>query len=448
MNTTTDGPRSSGKYRFRDNVTVVWLVIAVLAPAGIAFWILHRQQFSLPYQDDYGAILEFASEYHQLPSLPAKLLHVATQQDNDYKLGFAHSIIAMEIDLTGHLNFGFLITFGNLFLLAIAYLLWRIYRREELSLNRQLIQFLPISLLFFSLTYWETLNWAMASLQNLPVIFFSLLSIYLLIPQTGDELSAMRLVAGCIAAILASMSSANGFLLGPIGLFILWRRRALVRSVIWCVAFLVPVAAYLYHYHPYQFSVGTVHNGAYVAKAAYFLAFLGCAIQKRVLAALAGLGATIVFGLALWDRFDLKNPRAFYSTVWVVMTAALVGFLRQTIASRYSIYSLLVLIFCYSFLVQFVHRRMPLVKQNWFSAASVLLGLSFCLLSDKQANLNLKERRQMVVAGMEHYRADPEINAPTINPELLKYHPDEPTAERIILNKAIHDRIYSPALAR
>ena len=45
------------------------LLLAVLLPAIVAFAILYRQALSLPYQDDYGTILDFAANYDQLPSI-------------------------------------------------------------------------------------------------------------------------------------------------------------------------------------------------------------------------------------------------------------------------------------------------------------------------------------------------------------------------------------------
>ena len=420
-----------------------WLFVAVLIPAAIAFAILYRQQFSLPYQDDYKVILDFANEYRQLHGVPTKLLYIATKQNNDYKLGFEHFIVATEIDLTGHLNFGFLVILGNFFLLAIAYVLWRIYRREEIELNRQMIEFIPVSLLFFSLAYWESLDWAMAGLQNLPVILFSLLSIYFLIPRSGAKLVPSMLLLGCVSAILSCFSSANGFLLGPVGLLILLRRRDFAGGAAWCASFLLPMAAYLYHYTPYYVSVGTMQRGSYIGKAFYFFAFLGCAIHRPSLAALAGVFVTIVFGLALHARFDRTNPTAFYSTVWIVLTAGLVGALRQNTASRYSIYSILALIFCYCFLAQYLPDRIFFLNVKRFYAVSILLALCFFLLSNEQANFHLKQRRDMVLAGMERYRSSPEVNAPTIDPELAKYYPDEPASERVILNQAIQEKVYT-----
>ena len=51
-------------------------------------------------------------------------------QVNEYKLVFAHSIVAAEIELTRHLNFAVLTTLGNLFLLPIGYFLWLTYQED------------------------------------------------------------------------------------------------------------------------------------------------------------------------------------------------------------------------------------------------------------------------------------------------------------------------------
>lgn len=41
------------------------------------------------------------------------------------------------------------ITVSNFFLLSIAYLLWRVYRREGSDLNQRMLEFVPVSLPFF-----------------------------------------------------------------------------------------------------------------------------------------------------------------------------------------------------------------------------------------------------------------------------------------------------------
>jgi hypothetical protein len=180
------------------------LIFAVLLPAIAAFGILYRRSLSVPYQDDYDAIIAFAVRYGQLPTLKAKVLEIATVQHNEYKLGFEHFIVAAELELTHHLNFTFLTVLGDLFLLPLGYLLWRTYQQDERGLDRRLLAFLPISLLFFSLTYWENLNWATTGLQNTPVVLFSLLAISFIAP--GKTPSVAHLLLGCLGAALGAFN--------------------------------------------------------------------------------------------------------------------------------------------------------------------------------------------------------------------------------------------------
>jgi hypothetical protein len=201
------------------------LLIASL-PAFAAYAILFLQIFSVPYQDDYHAIVAFSSGYQQSSDWKQKLLLVAADQHNEFKLVFEHSIVAIELALTHHLDFLILAILGDLALLPIAWLLWKIYRDMGLR------AFLPIPFVLFALTDWETLDWAMTGLQNIPVILFSLLSIYLLVRTKDRGLSKARATIACLSAILASLTSANGFLLAPVGLVILLGRRCYLRALL------------------------------------------------------------------------------------------------------------------------------------------------------------------------------------------------------------------------
>jgi hypothetical protein len=421
------------------------LVLVVLLPAIVALGILYRQSLPAPYQDDYTTILAFAVDYNQLPTLQKKLLYIAAAQSNEYKLGFEHSIVAFEIELTHDLNFGFLNTLGDLFLLPLGYLLWRTYREDKNDLRRSLLAFLPISFLFFSLTYWENLNWVTTGLQNIPVIFFSLLAVYLLLSRNMVEPPWTRLSLACLAAALAAFTSANGFLLGPVGLLVLLPRRAYARSLVWCASFVIPLVVYLYHYtrlvHP-------VMRTSYITRPLFFLAFLGCgAVPSRWPAAVLGVVIVGVFWLAVRSRFDRINPVAFYFTVWIVGTALLVAWVRGAaifgIGSRYSIYSILVLIFCYSFLSQFLAGRGPSCNRKRFYVACLGLAVCICLFANIHAYGKLGGRRQMVLTGIELYRADPQANSPMIDQNLLKGFPAEREYEQRALTNAIQKHVYT-----
>jgi len=430
--------------RKAERVSIFLLLAAVLLPAVISFGILYREALPAPYQDDYAVILAFASDYSQ--SAPReKIMYIVTSQVNEYRLVFAHAIVASELALTDHVNFTFLTFLGNMFLLPIGYLLWLTYREEDKKTADQLLAFLPISLLFFSLTYWENLNWATTDLQNIPVIFFSLLAIYLLLPDKSLAPTHAHLLGACLAAALASFTSPNGFLLGPIGLLLFLANRAYAKAGAWCSSFALPLAAYLYHYAPVAHIVGTAR---YVTRPLFFLAFLGCgAIPLRWPAALLGVLILAIFWLAVRSRFDRQRPAAFYFTVWVLGTAALVAWVRGAaaflIGSRYSIYSLLMLIFCYSFLAQSLPSRLPDFKRRRFYVTCTVLALCIYLLANGHAYGKLGARRRMVLDGINLYRTDPVANSPMIDKNLLKGFPEEREWEQRALTRAIQTHVYA-----
>jgi hypothetical protein len=422
-----------------------WLLLsAVMFPAIVAYGILYRQAFSVPYQDDYRAILDFAIDYTHLPSSTTKVVSIATKQHNEYKLGFEHSIVASELELTRHLDFGFLIALGDLFLLPIAYLLWRTFQQNEPDLNLRLLAFVPISLVFFSLSYWENLNWAMTGLQNTPVIFFGLLSLYLLAAAKSSQPTLARFLLACLSALLAAFTSANAFLLGPVGLLILLPRRAYARSLMWCATFILPLACYLYHYVP---SAQPMYRASYITRPLFFLAFFGSVIPSRWPAALLGSMILSIILLAFVNRFYRTNPVLFYLALWIVATGALVGWVRGAGAfltvSRYSIYSVLMLIFCYSFLLKYLPDGWPRFDRRRFCVTSIVLAAGMCLLVNAKAYRGLGARRRMVLSGIELYRANPEANSPMVDPAVERLFPEEKSAEQAILNRAIQEHIYT-----
>jgi hypothetical protein len=422
------------------------LLLAVLLPAVVAFGILYRQALTVPYLDDYDAIVAFAIDYEQSDSFEAKVLEIATKQHTEYKLSFAHSIVAAELEFTHHLNFTFLTVLGDLFLLPIGFLLWKTYQASGGDLNRRLYEFLPISLIFFSLSYWETLNWAVSGLQDVPVILFSLLAIYLL---AGKDFSARggRFLFACLAAALAAFTLANGFLLGPVGLLILLPRRAYARSLAWSASFIPPFISYLYHYTHYAPPTFMTGKSLYLSRVLSFLAFFGGVIANRWVAALLGLVILAILLVAIRSRFDRANPTAFYFTVWVVATGGGVSWVRGAMAfqtvSRYSIYSCLVLIFCYSFLAWYLPQCPLNFHRRRFYVTSVVAAVAFCFFVDLDANRHLEARRRMALTGIENYRADPKNNSPMNAPLLPSVVVSEKAFERVVLTQAIERGIYA-----
>jgi hypothetical protein len=416
----------------------------VLLPGIIAGLILYTQRLPFPLEDDYKALLAFAYQYEHASGPTAKALQIAVSQYNSYRLIFMHGVVAAELGLTHHLSFGFLTAFGDLFLLGIFGLLW--YSFERTPSRSKLLYFLPVSLIFFSMSYWETLNWAMTSLQQIPVIFFAFLALYLLSPRKTADLQKDRFFFSCIAALLSCCSSPNGFLLAPIGVLMLASRHRYKLTILWLCSFILPFCAYLYYpvFEPAQ-------HRSHLKQLFYFVAFFGGAFRWRPLAFLVGIALLSILLWAARARFTRQNTVFFPFALWIVLTGALVEAIRTSVTSRYSIYSVMMLVCCYSFVLHELdqellsRKRGLLVHINRRRFLEIAIASSFCfyVATAIWASHHLHHRREMVLKGLTFYRSNPLTNSPQMNPAVDLLFPDEKPFELFMLKRAAKEGFYT-----
>lgn len=419
----------------------------ILLPVVVAYAILYREMSPIPLLDDYDAIFAFLLHQQQLSSLGGKLLYIVEAQHVAYKLIFEHLVLYVQFLFIKRVSLVFLIVFGNFFLAVLLAIYWKAYFADEKDLTRRLILFLPVSYLLFSLNFAETVDWAMAGLQNLPVIFFSFAAIFFL-TRSGRR----GFGRACFCSALACMSSANGFLLAPIGLFVLLAERNYRRTIVWSGTFGIVLAMYLYHYVR-----GTAVPAASVhVKGIFLLSFLGAGVENMhhhpIKDASVALGMMILltFCHAIYTRYDRDHPFAFLSAAWILLTAILVADIRssfgaeQSLSGRYKIYCNLLLIFCYGYAVHRLKGYWP--KQRWLRlyALTLVAVIGFNVASDIAGFKFLVRRRKLLDAGMKLYLADPANNSPVLNPNdaPLKEMGDWPEFARIQMNHAIERKIY------
>jgi hypothetical protein len=430
-----DGPNFSSSF----------LAAAALIPGIIAGLILYTQRLLVPFQDDYNAILNFAVQYKRASGFSAKALQVALFQHNSYRLIFEHVIVAGQIQLIHHLNFGFLATIGDLFLIGIFILLWCSF--ERMPLRKKLLYFLPVSFMFFSLCYWETLNWAEADLQNVPVIFFALWSLYLLDQTDAFDLPLSRLLLSCFAALVCCATSVNGFLLAPVGILMLCSQRRFKYAFFWLFSFVLPLLAYLGH----TVVLFPPVPGHYLEKFFLFIAFLGGALPLHPLAFIVGLGLLSVLAWTARAHFGQQNSVLFFFALWIVLTSALVESTRASTASRYSIYSVLMIICSYNFVLRglkqesLTHKPGILlhIQPRRFLQVALALSICFYVATAVWAYRHLGARREMVLRGMRYYLANPVKNSPQVNPGVDAFYPPETPLELRYLNQAVQEGLYT-----
>ncbi len=371
--------------------------------------ILQMEAVNMPLLDDYPAVLNFLNVLIRLNGSRAKTAYIFTAQHNEYKLIFEHAIFAAQYYIIGHVNFLFLMALGNSFVLLILLVLWKMFVFPGCQPGERLLLFTPVPFFLIQLHYAETLDWSMAGLQNLPVIFFALLAILLLTRDT-----AASFWWAVLALAFSAASSGNGFLVAPIGFGILFQSRRFVRLISWCIGTLAMAALYFYHYDFLAAQTprsGSVLDSLRHIHLLYAFVFLGSAFAplRYLLAALTCL----CFVAALRTGYRFTHPAVFYSMVWIFLTAIGLSGIRsgfgvqQSLSSRYTIYSDLLLIFCFMFLTSRFRStpRLTPYKTNAFIAC-LLCSMILAVWSDLDGYRILSARKAQVVQGMMRWEQE------------------------------------------
>lgn len=429
----------------------------VALPPILFYSLLFRSTLDIPFYDDYHAVLDFLNRMVVLDGLAAKLTYFLAAQHNDHKLYFLHGVVWLQWSLFGHIDFFALSILGDLFVLLLAILLWKMFLPKRKDLASRLVLFIPVSWLLFQFQYWETLNWSMAILQNIPVLVFSLGAIYLLVKGTRPAFWA-----AVLTFILAVAASTNGLVLIPVGLLILALDRRYFRIAVWLFAAAACIAAYAYRDAPRSAPsapYSAVVSNIYHFNPAYVLAFIGSAASLPFRAGSFVLGTLLClfFGYLARRGYMRRNPLVSWSVLFLLFTAVGVAGLRsvfgveQAVASRYTIYSALLLIFVWFAIVEeFLQDRPASLFKNDVLLGAVLLVIPFSLGMDLEGWTQIQRRQSALVQAMAAYEHSTPTGTPSgPSPPLLNM-PSDPFTEalnrkaRPILAESMRLGIYRP----
>ena len=407
-----------------------------LVPVLVFYVLLWREMRSVPMFDDYHAVLRFALDYQAQPGLGAKLLYLLAAQHDEYKLVVLHAVIAADLACTGHVHFGLLIWLGNLLALGIAALLWKHVNPQRLVL------FAPILFLLFQLNYVENLDWAMCGLQTMAVVFFGMSALHFVL-RTGRTESALA----CTALVFASLSSANGFLVAPIGLLWLVVERRFLAAAAWAASAAGALSVYLFHYRAFV-PARPADSVTVAQKGVFFLYFVGGAVENMHhqpiphAALVLGLGLIVILAHATYNRFYDANRFIASLAVWSFLSAALVAQVRSaqgeilSLTGRYKIYSDLLLICCYIYGIRRVRSVEPAQRLHLPQTLAIAVTLLFALAGDIAGYRFLVHRRERVALGLNQYAADPARVPPEISLGGEPFAGGDPEAARLVLNES------------
>jgi hypothetical protein len=399
------------------------LFAAVISPILIFYSYLFYTSRNIPLTDDYDAGLKFANRLVQIHGFSERLIYFIGAQHNEYKILVGHGLVWLQLALTGHINFAVLSALGNVSVLFLGIILWKMFL-PDVNLERRLALFLPVSLILFQYQYVETLNWPLPGVATLPVVTCAIGSIYLLGRRTrGTFVSGLALMMLGIAAL------GNGFLIVPVGMLMLVIGRMYARLAAWTLAAALCALMYAYHYKAVATQSPTHHSLLVVLmhpQFVYLLGFLGSAgrFPVRPGAVVLGTALFVFFGWMIRRGYLKQEPVVGYCLLFLLLTGIGVSGIRsdlglaQSVASRYRIYSDLLLIFAwFAFVKTSRMDETPVLRRNRLFVTAVVISALFCIAMDGIGARNLHKRDQKLEEGMAHFERSGGLQSPVYSPD-------------------------------
>lgn len=380
------------------------LILIAGFPALFFYYLLWKTTFNLPVNDDYS-LLDFINIFSELNGWLPKLNFIINFQHNEYKLIFVNALFAIQYELLGHIDWALLCMIGNAFVVVIYILVLKAFRTPASTSLVKLFLLLPIGLLLFQLQYASTLNFSMAGIQNISVLAFALAAIYMLAKN-----SKIDFIGACISMLFAICASGSGFLVIPVGTLLMIERKKWAHIFIWIILGVGIALVYFTNYR-INHSIGNSDGNLLIKilsqiNLVYIFSFIGSSVakyQNYFPSVIFGIFLLFIWVLAIKNKYSAKNPSIFYFLIFIILTAISVSTLRsglgveQSLASRYRIYSNLILILTYIFLIETYFEKIINKKiQYGILSVSILFSTFFFMLSNA-AGYRFLQGRQLAV---------------------------------------------------
>jgi len=187
---------------------LTWTLIAL--PVVYFFYVLGAMSTNLAFIDDFNLLDSF---YRMLyAEEPLDKIKAFFEQVNEHRFAFERVMMFGIHLVAGHPDIKLQIITGNLFLVGIAWLLYRFFNWS----GQPIVYFLPVVFLLFNLSFYENANWGIAAIQNTPLIFFALLTVWFLAKNTPKGN-----LAGLFSAVVTTFVSGSGLSVWIIGVILL-----------------------------------------------------------------------------------------------------------------------------------------------------------------------------------------------------------------------------------
>ncbi len=337
--------------------------LTLLIPVGIFFWVWDYYAINIPKWDDH-ALKAFLLEYLQAPDFSGKI-QALFRQHNEHRITLTRFIALLDFEFFGALNFKRLMLYGNIILLGMIALWWVLLRNNK----KPFYALIPVPFIWLTLCHYENMYWGMAAVQNFGVVVLSVWALYCCVSRRRGPF-----ILSLVLAALACLTSGNGLLVLPIGAVLLLLAPRWRRLIVWLGVSAGYITIYFIGFHrspanpDTHFSVGSFIKGYLYFLGSFAEAFpvqnhpQACLILGAILFLVAiSIGFATVFSLVRnryeYDFAKITDLFCLGAILFVLGTALIVvysrvGFgLEGLLTSRYKIYSFLLLLVAYLYVV-------------------------------------------------------------------------------------------------
>ncbi|REA61573.1 hypothetical protein DSL64_11440 [Dyadobacter luteus] len=339
------------------------IVLIIAIPVVIYFTAWDYYAINIPLWDD-----------HPLKGFVDTIVHATTwdgriqaliKQHNEHRIALTRLVAWADFSLFGSLNYRHLMFIGNLLLLGIPALWFVILKNNK----KPLFALVPVPFLLFTLALWENTYWGMASIQNFGVVMLVMWTIYLCV-NPSNVLFALSLPL----AFIAVFTSPNALFVFPVGALLIFLTGNRKRLALFVSVALVTIFCFFKSYNRvtsnpeskagiFQMVKGYMaYLGSFAESVPVLDNFRVCLVVGCVLFLVAvSIASTTLFRI-IRNKYSVKYERitdlfCLGAILFILGTALVVVYSRAgfgiegLIASKYKIYSILLLLVAYLYVV-------------------------------------------------------------------------------------------------
>lgn len=274
--------------------TLVIKYLILFIPAVIYFYYVQQYAVNIPWQDDYGAILDFLLKYKTAHGVDKFWLLFS--QHNEHRILSSRIVYVIYYNIFGNVNFRNVIFIGDAQVVFILIIIISFIRK--LLPDYWFIPSLVTSFCLFDLNNWENANFAMASMQNYGVIFLFCLSLFFYTKEKN-----VFILLAILVQLMVVFSSGNGIVASAciVGYAVISKSK--LKIIVSSLALLVSAPLYFLHYN----TPPTGHAATDFSKVlVYFFNLAGAHIASGELVARVLLG---IGSCAVLLPLVIKKPR-------------------------------------------------------------------------------------------------------------------------------------------